>query len=290
LIGLVVTRPLVAWDDEVASAEPQPFVGASGLWLGVSGGLSESGGGERQRAFGLLELGIGFDALAGSGISAPPAQGSTHAADAVGIEEERPATARTAEPTRLTSHCADAQHCDEVEGRDVSPALARAALAAALRVQGSAHELRRLDSMASRSRAAASLPEVRLGAGTSRDESLRLTPTLNDPARFTRDGGRDLWLEARLTWRLDSAIFSKDEIAIERLKAEHRAERARLSREVVEALLDWQRARLALGSELTPPEERDAALVRELGAVARLDIATDGWFSRYLERRPRRPP
>ena len=31
-----------------------------------------------------------------------------------------------------------------------------------------------------------------------------------------QDGGRDVWFEARLAWRLDSALFSKEEIAIER--------------------------------------------------------------------------
>jgi hypothetical protein len=163
-------------------------------------------------------------------------------------------------------------------------ALARAAVNEALRIQGSGSELRRLDSMASRSRAAASLPEVRVGAGSSRDESQRLSPTLSDPAHFSRDGGRDLWMEARLTWRLDSAIFAKDEIAIMRLRAQQREGAAQLAREVLDALLDWQRARLLLASPLASAEERDAATVRHFGAVARLDIFTDGWFSRQLAR------
>jgi len=162
--------------------------------------------------------------------------------------------------------------------------LARALVAEARRVHGSAAELRRLDGMASRSRAAASLPEVRLGAGTASDESLRMSPTLNDPARFTRDGGRDVWLEARLTWRLDSAIFARDEIAIMRLRAQRQEESSRLAHEVLEALVEWRKASLVQHSALALPEERDAASVRQFGAVARLDVLTDGWFSRYLER------
>lgn len=162
--------------------------------------------------------------------------------------------------------------------------LARALVAEALRVHGSAAELRRLDGMVSRSRAAASLPEVRLGAGTASDESMRLTPTVSDPARFTRDGGRDVWLEARLTWRLDGAIFARDEIAIMRLRAQRQEESSRLSREVLEALVDWRKADLVQHSPLALPEERDAAGIRQFGAVARLDVLTDGWFSRYLER------
>jgi hypothetical protein len=162
--------------------------------------------------------------------------------------------------------------------------LARALVAEALRVSGSAAELRRLDAMVSRSRAAASLPEVRLGAGTASDESQRLSPTVNDPARFTRDGGRDVWLEARLTWRLDSAIFARDEIAIMRLRAQRQEESGRLAREVLEALVEWRKADLVQRSPFALPEERDAASIRQFGAVARLDVLTEGWFSRYLER------
>jgi hypothetical protein len=176
--------------------------------------------------------------------------------------------------------CDASRSCDPA----VLMPLARAVVAVALQTQGGQAELRRLDSMAARSRAAASLPEVRLGAGTSRDESLRLAPTAADPARFTRDGGRDLWLEARLTWRLDSAIFARDEIAIMRLRAQQREELARLVSEVLDALVAFERARLRLASELSTSDERDQARVVQFGALARLDVLTDGWFSRRLER------
>jgi hypothetical protein len=176
--------------------------------------------------------------------------------------------------------CDAARSCDPA----VLMPLARAVVAVALQTQGGQAELRRLDGMAARSRAAASLPEVRLGAGTSRDESLRLAPTAADPARFTRDGGRDLWLEARLTWRLDSAIFARDEIAIMRLRAQQREELARLVSEVLDALVAFERARLRQASDLATSDERDQARVVQFGALARLDVLTDGWFSRRLER------
>jgi len=164
--------------------------------------------------------------------------------------------------------------------------LARATLAAAARVADAAAPPRQLDSMASRTRSAAVLPELRLAAGTSRDQSQKLSPTLADPARFTRDGGRDLWFEARLTWHMDRGLFSQDEIAIERLKAQAIEERQKRSRQVLDALLDWQRARLALSSDLVSEEERAAAALRELDALLRLDAWTDGWFSRRLELEP----
>lgn len=317
-----------------------------GLWLGVSGGLSSSPG-ERQRIFGLVELGIGLDVWVGDrapeqfASSDDPGgdeSGATRAADAspgrsrapvVASSSAPPSTASaafsppsppsssassalpdsgragrhaplqsaltasgSAAPARLSVGALGVARVPSGDARSTDPgalaALARAAVAAAARIGGVGAELRRLDGMASRSRAAASLPEVRLGAGTSRDESLRLQPTLTDPGRFTRDGGRDLWLEARLTWRLDSAIFARDEIAIMRLRAQQREEGARLAADVLESLVDWQRARLLLASEKAPPEERDAAMIRQFGAVARLDLLTDGWFSRQLER-GRRP-
>jgi hypothetical protein len=93
-----------------------------------------------------------------------------------------------------------------------------------------------------------------------------------------------LWLEARLTWRLDSAIFARDEVAIMRLRAQRREDDARLASEVLDALVEWRKSCLVLDGALALPEERDAASIRQFGAVARLDVLTDGWFSRTLER------
>jgi hypothetical protein len=313
---------------DTRSNSAEPLGSRRGLWLGVSGGFSSSPG-ERQRLFGLVELGIGLDVWVGARTPAlaassdepggdepdvgpatilpgrsptpsPPApfaslspvrpdsrrrEGRAPLRQALAAAASTvPASESTETPALIRSPSRDARSSDP----GVLAALARAAVAEARRIGGGASELRRLDGMASRSRAAASLPEMRLGAGTSRDESLRLQPTLTDPGRFTRDGGRDLWLEARLTWRLDSAIFASEEIAIMRLRAQRREEAARLAAEVLEALVDWQRACLSLASEKALPEERDAATVRHFGAVARLDLLTDGWFSRQLERG--RPP
>lgn len=288
-----------------------------GPWLGVGGGLQSSPG-ERQRFFALVELALPLDALAGAHATTAETNDADDGADgafptpfggapgnssaisgsagAVPAGPGAPSPGDAARPagTGLPEHdtlgdkawphllpgCNTARSCDPAA---LTP-LARALVAVALRVRGGQAELRRLDGMAARSRAAASLPEVRLGAGTSRDESLRLTPTAADPARFTRDGGRDLWLEARLTWRLDSAIFARDEIAIMRLRAQQRDELARLASEVLEALVAFERSRLRLESDLSTSDERDQARVVQFGALARLDVLTDGWFSRRLER------
>jgi hypothetical protein len=287
LMGLLFTRLGSAWDGGMEPSEAVELAAPNGLWLGLNGGFSSSSA-ERQSAFGMIELGIALDELlAAPGVGlALPGDGDAEAELELKspVRAEEMADGDSPAPRQPTG-CADARSCAlQLAGPRLTPTLASATVAAALRVNGTAQQLRHLESMAARSRVAASLPEVRLGAGTSRDESLRLAPTLDDPARFTRDGGRDLWFEARLTWRLDSAVFSKDEIAIERLKAQHHEDRARLTREVLDALSDWQRARLTLASELVLPEERVAAELRELAALTRLDIASDGWFSRHLAR------
>jgi hypothetical protein len=300
---------LAPW--QAALGPPPPGAGADaasrtrGLALGVSAGVARSPG-ERERVFGLLELRVGLDEWVGARLdapdepeewSSPPAVAAAALPDSGAASEMWPRASRqVAAPAQAGPRVASngtqraappARGFQSAwrSGPELAAArLARAVVAEALRVQGGSAELRRLDQMASRSRAAASLPEVRLGAGTARDESQRLSPTVSDPARFTHDGGRDLWLEARLTWRLDSAIFARDEIAIMRLRAQQRQESERLVREALDALVEWQRARLVQNSPLALPEEHDAASVRQFGAVARLDVLTDGWFSRYLER------
>lgn len=255
--------PSAAPDDDERASVAEPIASAA----------SSDGGVRMPEAAPITSPASGFDGLrlALAADDAARGQGA--------VSEVRRAPASSSASSNTPWGCGEARSCDPAA---LMP-LARATVAEALRVQGAPLELRRLDGMAARSRAAASLPEVRLGAGTSRDESLRLAPTAADPARFTRDGGRDLWLEARLTWRLDAAIFARDEVAIMRLHAEQRKEQARLAAEVIEALVAFERARSRLSSDLSAPEEREQALGVQYGALVRLDVLTDGWFSRRLE-------
>jgi hypothetical protein len=272
-------------------------VNESSWWFRLRGGYAQ-GGTERRRAVGLVELGIGLDSLVRDAGGSAEASGLARP-DADPAEPEEPETAPELalwlspeslpanpspglEPARFEpGHRARSTPTTPV--LRLSPRLARAAVLVAFQILERVASPRRLEGMASRARAAASLPEVRLGAGTSRDESLRFAPTVSDPARFTRDGGRDLWFEARLTWQLDRALFARDELAVERLRAQAREDRSRVAREVLDALLDWQRSRQAQASPLATDDEREVANLRELGAVARLDVLTEGWFSRTLE-------
>jgi len=271
LIGSLCAAPLLAADAE--SIRPSDAAPSGPLWLRLRGGLLR-GSEPRERAFGVLELGFSLDVLV-AGRSAALAAGEAPE------DDDPPDSPSLSEPPLPRGHAPL-----PLPGRrwQLDPALARATLAAASRVADLGAPPAAYDSMLARTRSSAGLPEVRLAAGSSRDQSLRLTPTLTDPGKFTQDGGHDLWFEARLTWRLEHLVFSHDEIAIQRLKAQELESRRRLLRQVLEALVDWQRARLAQRSELLDEEQRHALELRELDALLRLDAWTDGWFSRHLER------
>lgn len=267
LLGLLAGGAHASDPATLARATVEPST-ESPLWLRLRGGYARAGE-PRERYFGVLELGLALDVLV-AGRPRAQAAASGEALAALTSDEALPTP-----PRRLDSP-------PPAPRVSLQPALARATLLAALRVADAAAPPQRLDSLLTRTRTAAGLPEVRLAAGTSRDQSLRLTPTVADPAKFTQDGGRDLWFEARLTWHLERAVFSRDEIAIERLKAQSLEQRQRLLRQVLDALMVWQRALQAQRSELLSEDEREKAALRELEATLRLDAWTDGWFSRHL--------
>lgn len=160
----------------------------------------------------------------------------------------------------------------------VDARLARRAVHVALVVAGYGATGRRLDSLSARARSSATLPEVRLRAARSTDETLRLAPTTTDPYRYTQAGGASLWFEARLSWRLDRLVFAKEELAVERLRRERDQARMALVQKVLAALFTWQRAELRRADPELPPEERALAAVDALEAELTLDVLTDGWF------------
>lgn len=137
----------------------------------------------------------------------------------------------------------------------------------------------RLDAMSRRARWSAALPEVTLRGGRTTDETLRLTPTSEEPFRYTQGGSATLVLEGRVRWQLDRLAFASEEIQIERLRAERRKARAELVREVVGELVKWGRARRALADDSLDDERRSAAELALLEAELRLDALTGGWFA-----------
>ena len=166
---------------------------------------------------------------------------------------------------------------------------ARACVRAAWRAIGLADDAP-IDSMATRARTSAALPELRLRAMRTIDESGRITLSDTDPSRYTETGGATNWLEARLTFRLDRLVFADDEVSLERVRLERAEVRARTAAKVLQALFEWQRA-YALAQEPTlSSAEHFAAVLRELEASAILDVMTDGWFGRYRASLGSHPP
>ena len=164
----------------------------------------------------------------------------------------------------------------------VNAKVARACVQAAWRSQGWSDE-RDLDRMASRSRWSSVLPEVRLRVARGWDESFRLTPTDADPYRSQQVTGASRWLEGRLIWRLDRALFSDHEIPIERLRLQRAEARSKLAGRVLAALFDWQKAAIAASDPLLTVQEHLQAVLQEAEAEAVLDVLTAGWFSAWLQ-------
>lgn len=163
----------------------------------------------------------------------------------------------------------------------VTPDAARAAVDAALRLARLVDPDARVDAMAARARASAALPELRLRVLRSVDQGQTLSPTEYDPARTTATGGTSFWMEARATWRLDRLVFAEEEAALERLRGDRAAARAKLSARVLKLLFEWQKALAHADNTTASPEENLAARLRAIEAEAELDLITGGWLSRW---------
>ncbi len=155
----------------------------------------------------------------------------------------------------------------------------RRATVVALSVVGAAAERRHLDSLSSRARASALLPELRLRAVRNTDQALRLVPTTDDPYRVTQADGAGLSLEASATFRLDRLLFAREELNVERLRQSAAASRSKLEARLQAALLGLFRAHeLGCADERdAPPRVADESLALE--HFAELDMLTAGWFS-----------
>ena len=161
----------------------------------------------------------------------------------------------------------------------LTPSLVRETLTRAYRAQGAEDAESRLESLEARSRWSAALPELRLRAARATDESQRLSPTIDDPYRYTRDGGTDIAFEVRLTWDLSGLVFSAPEVSVERIRSERAQRRVELRREVLKLLFAWQRARLVAKDTHALDEERQQAALASLEAELTLSALTGGWFN-----------
>jgi hypothetical protein len=159
----------------------------------------------------------------------------------------------------------------------ITAAIARRAVAAAWRASGLGVDDSRIDSMIARSRASALLPEARLRAMRVLNDTSKVD-AIPDTTGTYLSVGANLWLEARLTWRLDRLMFADDEPTLERVRIERHDARARLAAKVIDALFLWQRAIFRAETATAGSKEAVDATLQATEAEATLDVLTGGWF------------
>jgi hypothetical protein len=165
----------------------------------------------------------------------------------------------------------------------VTPAVARRAVAAAWKAAGLGVDDARIDAMIARSRASAALPETRLRVMKVFEDSSQVGVIPTDTSSYDILGA-NLYLEARLTWRLDRLLYADDEPTLERTRLERQDARERISGKVIDCLFQWQRARIAQRGATAGSKEAIDAGLRLAEAEAALDVLTGGWFGGWLAR------
>ena len=247
-----------------AHASPSP----DGFWISLGAEYRASAWQPQWSAF--LALNVPLDRLA-----APPLIRGHFAEDAPKKAAPGSANAPAATPPAAPAPPA-LPPLPEVR---LSPRLARGTIRHALREAGYLDTRSRLASLASRARSSAALPEVGLRTLHSSGQTLRLTPTSDDPYRYTQAGTSELALEARLTWHLDRLVFANEEVPVERLQHQRDAAERRLIDYVLARLLTWQRGRSRAADPNLDADQRQTADLEALGAAVELDVLTAGWFS-----------
>ena len=262
-----------------APAHASPNPGA--FWLSVA---AEYRSGTYQREWsGFVALSIPFDRL-----SAPRLIHDAHSLTEPPPKKERapaplppsPAPFPPSSPPNSGSNAPPSPAMNRVP--TLTPGLARGAVRRALASAGYFNTRSRLTSLSARARSSAALPELHLRTLHSSGQTLRLTPTSDDPYRYTQAGTSELTLEARLTWRLDRLVFADEEVSVERLQHERDAAERRLISEVLHSLALWQRGRARAADPDLDPDQRETAELEAIGAALELDVLTDGWFSQAI--------
>jgi hypothetical protein len=173
---------------------------------------------------------------------------------------------------------------------EVSAALARDTVAAALRASGLGVDDARIDDLVSRARASAWLPETRMRAMRLWNDATHTTTVAStDTANFYDAVGANLVLELRLTWRLERLLYAGDEGTLERVRLERLDARTRLATRTLEVLFGWDRATMEVRQAVAGSREEIEARVRAAEAEATLEVLTGGWFGERCAS-PARPP
>ncbi len=165
----------------------------------------------------------------------------------------------------------------------VTPAVARRAVTAAWKAAGLGVDDARIDAMVTRARSSAVLPETRLRVMKVFEDSSQVGVIPTDTSSYDILGA-NLYLEARLTWRLDRLLYADDQPTLERTRLERQDARERISGKVIDCLFQWQRARIAQRGAAAGSKEAIDAGLRLAEAEAALDVLTGGWFGGWVAR------
>ncbi|MGO8992716.1 MAG: hypothetical protein ACLQVI_05275 [Polyangiaceae bacterium] len=165
----------------------------------------------------------------------------------------------------------------------ITPAVARQAVTAAWKASGIGVDDTRIDSMIARARQSAGLPETRLRVMKVIDDSSQVGVIPTDTSTYDL-AGANLYLEARLTWRLDRLLYADDEPTLEKSRLERQDARERISAKVIDSLFQWQRAKIAQRGAIAGTKELIDATLRMAEAEAALDVLTGGWFGGWVAR------
>jgi hypothetical protein len=141
----------------------------------------------------------------------------------------------------------------------------------------------RIDAMVARARASAALPETRLRVMKVVNDSSSVGIIPTDTSTYDL-AGANLYMEARLTWRLDRLLYADDEPTLERTRLERQDARERVASRVLDTLFQWQRAYIALRGAAAGSKEAIDASLRLAEAEAALDVLTGGWFGDWAGR------
>lgn len=259
LVSLLSAPPARAAEPDELEESSTFFAEPTGsLWLGIGASLRRTD--ERTEVLGLALLGLPLERWARpTAVLAEPPRPPPPA-------PPPPPPAETARPIPVV----------------VRADLARKALDAALAHARLPASSARLDALATRARASALLPELRVRVSQQLDESQAESPTEYDPSRTTSSGATTLWLEGRATWRLDRLVFVDDELALERLRSERATAARRLEEQVLAELIAWQRARALEADDTRSPEEHRDDVLAVLTHELTLELLTGGFFSAYV--------
>jgi hypothetical protein len=175
---------------------------------------------------------------------------------------------------------ADPPSADPFRLFPLTPAAARALVAAAWRASGLDTRDVVLDRLEDSSRSAAWLPELRLRVARTDDD--HTTILFKDPTDPYNTSGVRMMYEARLSWRLDRLVYSGDEAQIEHLRVVRIEARERVEKKTLDTFFALERSLTDLSHATPQSREAEDAGFRAFEAAATLDVLTAGWFSEAL--------